>query len=577
MTRNGKPLGYLTPDAAPDDLLCRSFSIPNDDRWLGNFMGALYALTQEENWKQYGDLTPEQAAEAYRDIFDAGYFGVANCEIAPTPYWEEQTGDDSDDEGGALSEIWYGLWDGANIVDTLAGFVFTGFVAATFGVEGAIQFATLLIRLRLFFRTADVGAIVGVFVNGDHLFDVDTYSPIAGKKAVDLFLNAPAGFMIEDVLPNTFTLVNSGTANPLATPNTDGNFLMSIIRKQISEDEIAPTNIIYDPDCDCIKKDWGDGSGFVDYPQGDPRHSIALLRPALTTDDPRCDSAANMVDWLHRFIDSAIDTMAAFGFLGSVVNLLAGYLLELAPEFAWLIALIGEAAAEILGVGSVALNAAFDTGTYDTIQCIFFCRIETDGSVTPDDLERIEADMTAQINTTAALVVNAILAIQGEVGLANAGRIGTMTGDCTSCLCGWCAAWDWTALEDLAGFSLDRGSYDAAYVGAFVDTNSKSSVILSMTLDTPMRVTSIATVYSGSFAGANGAVRINGYLGGSHVINHTTTAGGSHVGFTWTGDETIDYLQIDTNSGTDATESKIETCQIEGLDTRPDIGQVDCS
>jgi len=547
-------------------------------------MGAIYELTQEENFRQYGALTPAEAAAAYQEIFDAGFYGVANCEIAPTPYWEEESGDDSDDEGSQLNEIWYGLWDGANIVDTLAGFVFTGFVAATYGTEGAIQFATFLIRLRLFFRTADVGAIVAVFVNGDHIFDVDTYSAVEGKKAVDLYMPASMGLMALSDEVNTFTLVNTGTANPLATPNADGEFRMAIIRKQISEGEIQPVNIIYDPDCDCVKKDWGDGLGFVDYPQGDPRHSTVFLRPARTDEDVRCASAANMVQWIHDFIDSAISTMEAFGFLLSVVTLIFNDLSLISEGFSLFISGVTELAGNLLTAGSVLIDASFTSTEYDALLCIFYCNIGGDGSVTPDQLTTIEGQVTDGLNTTAALIVNEILLLQGEVGLANAGRIGSATADCSDCDCGWCftldftltdgSEWGWTVPGGGTGGTWVSGT---GWVGTFSDSNSVSRLALDQVIGIDV-LTSYAFTYTKTDGGGANNVnhqRIYGAAGITLFADNTNTFG-TDLTKTITGDfEGVTELDISMNSGTNSATIIVSQVVYKGLGTNP-FGTSNC-
>jgi len=110
-----KRRGFLTPNVPPEERLCRSFSIPNDTVWLGTFIGALEALTSEAAWEKYGTLTPEEAAEAYREIIADALPGlIGECctpslpgggkiiritidghfeELADNGEWVEPTGD----------------------------------------------------------------------------------------------------------------------------------------------------------------------------------------------------------------------------------------------------------------------------------------------------------------------------------------------------------------------------------------------------------------------------------------------------------------------------------------------------
>lgn len=572
--------GFPTPSDHPENTACRIFVVPDNDQWLGLLMAAVEALLNPYNYFNWGELSIDDTVAAWSEIVDAAYERslTSQCAVeAITPYWEDADGGDSDDESSTLSEVWYGLWDGANIVDTIAGFVFTGFVAATFGIQGAIQFATFLTRVRLFFRTADFGAIVQIFVDGDHLFDVDTYSAEAGLKTVDLFMPASVmGFRAEDVDKVPFTLVNSGTANPLATPNADGLYAMQVIRKHISESEIAPTNIIYDPDCDCVKKDWGDGLGFVDYPQGDPRHSTIFLRPPRTT-DIRCASAANMVGWIHKFIDSAISTMEAFGFLLSIVTLLFNDLALISEGFTLFVSGVTDLAGNLLTAGSVLIDASFTETEYDLLLCIFFCNMDESGNVSIDALALIESEVTVQLNTTAALVVNEILTLQGEVGLTNAGRIGTATADCDGCDCGWSRCWDFSLSGDLLNLTLNEGTYDPGHSYLGVTAGAETAIVeMQSDVITEFRCTKVTLTYSMSDASpSNGGIDIRLYNGATLVVEwHELPAiPGSHQTWTWEGDENITQVLYTVSTGTlTGATCGLEKIRMEGFGDAPDIG-----
>jgi hypothetical protein len=74
-------LKYLTPDEPPDTRLCRVFSVPNRADWLGVFMGAILPLTEARNWEKYGTVNPEDAADAFRSIFDAAFEETSECDM----------------------------------------------------------------------------------------------------------------------------------------------------------------------------------------------------------------------------------------------------------------------------------------------------------------------------------------------------------------------------------------------------------------------------------------------------------------------------------------------------------------
>lgn len=77
--RGDKRIGYLTPDVAPEERLCRSFAIPNSPQWLGVFMGALMPLIDASNWTKSGELSTEEAASAFRNIIFGGYDEDGEC------------------------------------------------------------------------------------------------------------------------------------------------------------------------------------------------------------------------------------------------------------------------------------------------------------------------------------------------------------------------------------------------------------------------------------------------------------------------------------------------------------------
>jgi len=73
-------VGYLTPDEAPDTATCRALFVPDSRECLAIVRGALQALTLPESWTQQGELTPEQAAELFVEMFDRFCFDEGECD-----------------------------------------------------------------------------------------------------------------------------------------------------------------------------------------------------------------------------------------------------------------------------------------------------------------------------------------------------------------------------------------------------------------------------------------------------------------------------------------------------------------
>jgi len=171
--------GYLTPDNASESAIRRSFLIPNDTAWLGLVMGALAPLLKDEAWRKFGELTPEECAEVWGNIF----FSVqdATPDMVDTPFWDNET--DVDDEATPEEQTWFGYVLDAAVPPTGLDFftdiglwVITGFVAAGLGgVTGlvpALFFRTEAAKFLLKYKNGvNAGNIIRFFVDGVLLYE----------------------------------------------------------------------------------------------------------------------------------------------------------------------------------------------------------------------------------------------------------------------------------------------------------------------------------------------------------------------------------------------------------------------
>lgn len=85
MTSPGKNFpgekGFPTPnDVAPDGGYI-VFRIPKSNDWSGLILGAAQLLSYSYNWYKWGDMTPDEAAEAFRVIVDAAPFNLCGCAL----------------------------------------------------------------------------------------------------------------------------------------------------------------------------------------------------------------------------------------------------------------------------------------------------------------------------------------------------------------------------------------------------------------------------------------------------------------------------------------------------------------
>jgi len=60
---------YLTPDTIPTNEVCYSIRIPDEPKIIEAFMGAVSELFKVWNWELYGEITPQEIADAFLPIY----------------------------------------------------------------------------------------------------------------------------------------------------------------------------------------------------------------------------------------------------------------------------------------------------------------------------------------------------------------------------------------------------------------------------------------------------------------------------------------------------------------------------
>lgn len=509
------PQEVPAPDIEPDDA-GTLITVQYSWEWQQVLLAAVDQLLNPATWQ--GDNTVKGVAiDRAALLKEMLQIPVSASTEIEAPYWEDSDGDDADDQLEPADQDWYGLLEGANFVDTLAGWVFTGAVALTYGVEGAVQFATFLHNLRLLFRTGDAGTIVRVLIDGLEVGTVDTYSPTPGLAQMQVY--SPG---------STLWIVNTGTANPAATPDADGHYQMAIVRKRLSEAEIYPPNQRYDATTDTIQITPDNGVTWHSIPDLDPRHSNILRFPARTETDKRCNAAANEVKWLRDFIDPIITALESLAEIFQVANVALPFYTLIFGGVPAIIEVLLELASVLTTIGGSAMDAAFDEGVYDALLCIFYCRSSEDGQVSAGQFASILSDINASpdINTTAALALGAILGAQGEVGLSNAGAIGSETADCSGCDCtSWPRQFDLCGTDD--SWTVVYGDLQANGVHSVDSMGGWPSVV---------RVDRAITIPSGSeiteidFWGLDGTGANNRFIvvwNGSVIVDITNPGAGA--------------------------------------------------
>lgn len=450
-------------------------------------MGAVSILREEWAYYQWGELTPAEAAAAWNDIINKTYADsfTETCAVVSAPFWDDESGDDSDDTASEEDQPWFGFWDGETFVESLAYITVTAFLATFLGEGAAIEYVTPLRQFRLKLKANPHGAKLLIFMDSNIFQLVDLFS--ATDEVREVVVLSPG---------STLMLVHSGEHNPSATPDANGNYVCDVIKSQLSESDVIPSNQRYHEETDTVQFSPDGGATWVDMPSLDPRHSTAFLYPPLGS-DVRCDAAANMVKWMKDFLDQATELLGDGATALAVANEAIRLYTLITGGTLTLLSVLVDVAGALFSLGSTALLAAFDSTTYGALLCCFYCNIGNDGQVSAAQLEDVEAQVTADLNTTAGIVVNALLFLQGEVGLSNAGAIGSETGDCDDCECERCYTWFFDASD--GGWyvrSTGEGEYSGGTWNAIYNAPSAGKlVVIEHDIPAGVNITSLSPAF----------------------------------------------------------------------------------
>jgi len=175
-------IGFPTPNEAADEDAYLLFLFP-DMLWAQYILGACRALVYEWNWYEAGEMSPQDAADAFDAIIQQAPYNLINPDV-PAPYWDDA--EDSDDEAPPDSQIWYGDIVSGSFVENVENWAIAGFIAAAGQPAAAVYFLTIAPRFRLAWKTGDIGGIVRVFIDAEDYGTVDTSSVEPGLVTMDI-------------------------------------------------------------------------------------------------------------------------------------------------------------------------------------------------------------------------------------------------------------------------------------------------------------------------------------------------------------------------------------------------------
>lgn len=177
--------GFPTPNDVPVDVGYIIFYFPNSPEFPQLILGAVKELTKDYNWYQWGEMLPEDAAEAFKQIVTEAPYNLFPDEGVPTPFWDDSS--DLEDQEPADVQPWYGEVTDPEappgeitFVENVGIWVITGFIAYSGQIGAAVFFNTIAPRFVLAWKRGDVGEIIRIVVDAADYGSVDTSSYAEG-------------------------------------------------------------------------------------------------------------------------------------------------------------------------------------------------------------------------------------------------------------------------------------------------------------------------------------------------------------------------------------------------------------
>jgi len=247
---------------------------------------------------------------------------------------------------------------------------------------------------------------------------------------------------------------------------------MPIIRKLLQEslgDNCCDDTILkrYTPE-GVLESSRDGGETWQPAPYLDPR-IISPVFPGVEGMD-KCTYAGLFVAWL---MDEVIEPSAEILSTGATIALIIGIigaaliLLLLTGGLAGLaIPVAIELASYLLTLTSTELTDSFNETTQHEIQCLFFCHIADDGTLSETQFSELVADINNFVtDPSAQIALKLILVIAGNVGATNAMHSKALAeptaafppGYCDDCECTACDNEAWQLLDGSHGTNISWG------------------------------------------------------------------------------------------------------------------------
>lgn len=245
-------------------------------------------------------------------------------------------------------------------------------------------------------------------------------------------------------------------------------------------------NLLYRYAVDGVLESSDDGGiTWTPAPQDDIRITATEFPPVPgePSSDKKCIAATGMKVLIKSQIgDQLTDDMSRYTLDQLIKDWTSTYIGTSNPFQAILTVIVNQ----IFALSIALIRAALTDPVYETLQCIFLCRMSDDLSFTEAQKASVISDVGDQIGGIATLFLQQLINLLGSRGLTNLARAyGSTTGDCSDCDdCPTPCGTHWEiypdAMPNRYGTILERGD-DYLIVEATVLTGSNYYIILQTT------------------------------------------------------------------------------------------------
>lgn len=171
--------GWTVPDVIDGHpTVCMRFEVPDNPQYRRAFYGALNELTKWYHWDT-DEESGRKIATYWTNVIYWDFYRecVSETDNDDAPYWDDAETAAGEGEGT--------VWGYENIVD----WGITAFLAVAAGAPGAAMFyKTTAPRVRLAFKSNDLGALAHIFIDGILAAAIPTASTEAG---IDEIIEVP--------------------------------------------------------------------------------------------------------------------------------------------------------------------------------------------------------------------------------------------------------------------------------------------------------------------------------------------------------------------------------------------------